>query len=183
MPQQPKPVRRLVTGLSAARKSAIIEDGPPKLVRTVQERPGYRSSEIWITGQCPVPVNDPDRVGKIAGVAPPASGTLLRVIDFPPESKDPAERERATRATFGKLYPDADHRPAGSTHPGMHVTDTVDYALVISGEIYAVMEEGETLMRAGDVLIQRGTSHAWANRSGDYCRVAFVLIDGLRAGV
>jgi uncharacterized cupin superfamily protein len=54
----------------------------------------------------------------------------------------------------------------------------VDYAIVLHGEIYARMDEGETLMRAGDVLIQRGTNHAWANRSDDVCRIAFVLIDG-----
>ena len=60
----------------------------------------------------------------------------------------------------------------------MHITDTVDYAIILFGEMYAVMEEGETLMKAGDVLVQRGTNHAWSNRSGDVCRVAFILIDG-----
>jgi uncharacterized cupin superfamily protein len=62
----------------------------------------------------------------------------------------------------------------------MHRTETVDYAIVLEGEIYAVMDEGEALMRAGDVLIQRGTNHAWANRSGRTARIAFVLIDGTR---
>ena len=60
----------------------------------------------------------------------------------------------------------------------MHTTESVDYAIVLHGEIYARMDEGETLLRTGDVLIQRGTNHAWANRSDDVCRVAFVLIDG-----
>ena len=60
----------------------------------------------------------------------------------------------------------------------MHKTETVDYAIILSGEITAVMDEGETVMRAGDILIQRGTNHAWANRSGEPCRIAFVLIDG-----
>ena len=62
----------------------------------------------------------------------------------------------------------------------MHKTATVDYAIVLSGEIYAIMDEGETLLRAGDVLIQRGTNHAWANRSERTARIAFVLIDGSR---
>jgi uncharacterized cupin superfamily protein len=62
----------------------------------------------------------------------------------------------------------------------MHITDTVDYAIVLFGEIYAVLEDGETLMRAGDVLVQRGTNHAWSNRSGAVCRIAFILIDGQR---
>ena len=61
--------------------------------------------------------------------------------------------------------------------PGFHATDTVDYAICLEGEIWAVLDEGETLMRAGDVLIQRGTYHAWSNRSGRVCRMAFVLVD------
>ena len=60
----------------------------------------------------------------------------------------------------------------------MHVTSTVDYAIVLQGELHAVMDEGETLMKAGDVLIQRGTNHAWANRSGSVARIAFILVDG-----
>jgi uncharacterized cupin superfamily protein len=62
----------------------------------------------------------------------------------------------------------------------MHVTDTVDYAILLQGELVAILEEGETVMRAGDILIQRGTNHAWANRSQSIARIAFVLIDGAR---
>jgi len=176
-----KPVRRIVTGINAAGKSAVIEDGPAVKIRSVPERPGYHAAELWVTHASPVPVDDPDRVAGVSTVGPPAGGTLLRIVDFPPESEDPTEREKAQRATFSTLYPDAEHRPA-DVHPGMHLTDTVDYAIVLSGEIYAVLEEGEVLMRPGDVLIQRGTSHSWANRSGEPCRIAFVLIDGRRAG-
>src|SRR3954465_14160796 len=142
----PASVRRVVTGINASGKSVIIEDGPVRKMRTVQERPGYVSNEVWITRGAPVPIDDPDRTAEVSTVAPVAGGTILRVIDIPPESKDPAERERAIRATFGNLYKDADHRPSGGPHPGMHVTDTVDYALVLSGEIVAVMDEGETLL-------------------------------------
>jgi uncharacterized cupin superfamily protein len=62
-------------------------------------------------------------------------------------------------------------------HPGMHRTRTLDYAIVLSGEIYAVLDEGEVLLEAGDVLVQRGTNHAWSNRSERPCRIAFVLVD------
>ena len=65
-------------------------------------------------------------------------------------------------------------------HPDMHETDTVDYAIVMAGEIWAILEDKETLLRAGNVLIQRGTNHAWANRSDECARIAFVLIDGGR---
>ena len=64
-------------------------------------------------------------------------------------------------------------------HPGMHKTATVDYAIVLTGEIWAVIDEGETLMKPGDTLIQRGTNHAWSNRTNESCRVAFILIDAV----
>ena len=83
-------------------------------------------------------------------------------------------------AMFAKLFPDGHHLPSDAVHPDMHTTETVDYAICLAGEIYAVMEIGETLMRAGDVLIQRGTAHAWSNRSDDFARLCFVLIDGRR---
>ena len=66
--------------------------------------------------------------------------------------------------------------PSAARHPAMHKTSTVDYALVVDGEIWALMDEGERLLRAGDCLIQRGTNHAWSNRSDRPCRVAFVLV-------
>jgi quercetin dioxygenase-like cupin family protein len=65
-------------------------------------------------------------------------------------------------------------------HPGFHQTDTVDYAIVLEGEVWAILDEAETLLKAGDVLIQRGTFHAWDNRSEAVCRVLFVLIDAER---
>ena len=66
---------------------------------------------------------------------------------------------------------------ANKRHPGFHKTATIDYAIVLSGEIYALMDEGEVLLKAGDVLVQRGTNHAWSNRTEQPCCIAFVLID------
>jgi quercetin dioxygenase-like cupin family protein len=67
---------------------------------------------------------------------------------------------------------------AQSRHAFMHRTETIDYGIVLEGEITRVLDEGETLVRAGDIVIQRGTNHAWANRSGRNCRIVFILIDG-----
>src|SRR6185312_15510112 len=106
------------------------------------------------------------------------NGTVLRIIDFPPEPRDPEERRRRIHATFHGMYQDATHDRRDSAHPGMHRTQTVDYAIILEGEIWAVMDKGETLMKAGDVLIQRGTNHAWANRSARTARICFVLMDG-----
>ena len=102
-------------------------------------------------------------------------------MDIPPEPTDPEKLKVWFSATSNTIFPDRERRDADkSRHPGMHITDTVDYAIILFGEMYAVMEEGETLMRAGDVLVQRGTNHAWSNRSGETCRVAFILVDGRR---
>ena len=174
------PIRRIVTADDAQGRSRIAEDAPAQAVRTVAERPGYRAVNVWRTSQTPPPVGEMDTVEKHEGILPPKNGSILRIIDFPPEVADPEERRRRIQATFGTMFTDAQHDKREGAHPGMHRTDTVDYAIVLEGEIWSVMDEGETLMRAGDVLIQRGTNHAWANRSQKTARIAFVLIDGKR---
>lgn len=171
-------IRRIVTANRADGTSYLAEDAPASAIRTVGERPGYRAVNVWRTTASPAPVAEDDSIQKHQGILPPKDGTILRIIDFPPEPTDPEERRRRIAATFGGIFKDAAHDRREGKHPGMHTTRTVDYAIVLEGEIYAVMDEGETLMRAGDVLIQRGTNHAWANRSSKTARIAFVLIDG-----
>jgi hypothetical protein len=174
------PIRRVLTGDNAAGRSSIVEDGPSPAVRLVSERPGYRVTNVWRTGAAPSDVNASDSISEHKGVSPPAGGTVLRIIDFPPEPKDPAELARMLAATFGSMYRDAQHAPKAGEHPGMHRTETIDYALMLEGEMVAIMDTEETVLRAGDVMIQRGTNHAWANRSGKPARIAFVLIAGTR---
>ena len=173
-PSDPKPARRIITGTGPDGLSRIVSDGPAPISRTVAERPGYLVSNIWTMKLADGPQAD-DRTASLPGILPPPGGSVLRVIDFPPEPGDPAERERVMAATFGGIFADADHR--GGKHPGMHVTRTVDYAIILEGEIWAILDAEETLMRAGDILVQRGTSHAWANRSKASARIAFILID------
>ena len=171
-------IRRIVTGDDVNGVSRIVEDAPAKAVRTVTERPGYRAVNVWQTQESPANIFARDEIQDHRGILPPETGTILRIIDFPPETKDPKELKRRLDATFGGMFKDADHDTRPGKHPGMHRTATVDYALVLEGQIWAVMDEGETLMHQGDVLIQRGTNHAWANRSDKTARIAFVLIDG-----
>jgi len=172
-------IRRIVTGDGPDGRSRIVEDAPATAIRTAPERPGFRAVNVWRTTASPARIAEGDSVAGHPGILPPKNGTILRVIDFPPEPKDPEELKRRLHATFGGMWSDARH-DAGARHPGMHRTETVDYAIVLEGEIWAVMDEGEALMRAGDVLIQRGTNHAWANRSDKTARIAFVLMDGGR---
>lgn len=178
MPQDLRPVRRVVTGDTTQGLSRIVADGAPSAL-TVPERPGYRVCNLWVTSDTPAPIAAPDTVAAHKGVSPPKRGTVLRVIDYPPDAEDPAERKRQLAATFGTLYPDAEHH-VDDKHPGMHRTMTVDYAIILEGEIVAMLDEEETVLRAGDILVQRGTNHAWANRSDRIARICFVLIDGAR---
>jgi mannose-6-phosphate isomerase-like protein (cupin superfamily) len=173
-------IRRVVTEDDAQGRSRIVEDRPATSIRTVAARPGYRAVNVWRTQESPVKITAPDTTASHHGILPPKNGNILRIIDFPPEPADKAKLKAMLDSTFGGIYDDAAHDKRPGVHPGMHRTETVDYAIVLEGEIYAVMDEGETLLRAGDVLIQRGTNHAWANRSGSTARIAFVLIDGTR---
>ena len=174
------PIRRVVTADDAKGNSRIVEDAPATSVRNVPSRPGYRAVNVWRTEQTPAKITAPDTTTAHQGILPPRNGTILRIIDFPPEPQDEGELRQMLDSTFGGIYKDALHDRRPGKHPGMHRTETVDYAIVLEGEIWAVMDEGETLLRAGDVLIQRGTNHAWANRSSKTARIAFVLIDGQR---
>jgi len=185
MAKELPPVRRVITGFDASGQSAIVEDVPAR-VQTNPARPGLRWSRVWATGPLPVPVEEPDQSSKLGAVMPLPGGTVMNVVDLPPEPGDPVERQRVLadmreRIRKAGVQPEPGVRrfPDGP-HPGMHETDTIDYAIVLSGEIHAVMEQGEVLLKAGDVLIQRGTNHAWSNRSGSYCRMAFVLVEARR---
>lgn len=176
------PVRRILTGVNAQGRSYIAQDGPSPAILTMADRPGYQNANLWRTLGPDAPVDAPDTITAHSGVLPPPRGTVIRVIDIPPESPDPEVRRAATEAVFKAMFADADHRPDHARHPGMHTTDTIDYAILLQGQLVAVMDEDETVMNAGDILIQRGTSHAWANRSGEMARICFVLTDAKGAG-
>jgi hypothetical protein len=173
------PVRRILTANNADGRSYIAEDGVSPAMLTMAGRPGYRNNNLWRTVGAPADRDAADSVLDHQGVMPPVGGTVFRIIDIPPDAVDPEERARATAAVFKQMFGDANHKP-DQRHPGMHVTPTVDYAIVLHGELWAIMDDGETLMKAGDVLIQRGTNHAWANRSDSIARIAFILVDARR---
>lgn len=177
LPDPLPPVRRIVTAKDESGLSYFLADGPSPDQRTVAERPGYRNSNIWRTVGGPTPVDADDSVLAHQGVMPPPGGTILRVLDFPPRPADPEEARRQSAASFKTLFPDATHA-ADHKQAGMHETRSVDYAIVISGSITAIMDTGERDLHAGDILIQRGTNHAWENRTNNIARICFILIDG-----
>lgn len=170
-------IRRVVTGTNANGRSYIEQDGPTPAHITVAECPGYSNFNLWRTDSHPMAMTSPDDISGHKGVMPPPGGTVLRIIDFPPHIDDPIERRRLSTLVFNALFPDAQHQPDNDRDAGMHVTRTVDYAIVLYGKINVVLDDEETTLSAGDVLIQRGTNHAWLNPTEDIARVAFILVD------
>jgi hypothetical protein len=170
-------IRRIVSGHNAQGKSIFIIDdkvGPPAARRSSA---GTSVVELWQTDTTPADNSgDKDPTDHPFRLPPPENGSVFRVVEYPPD------KERFAAMSSQDWAADAKNQGyqrtgAASRHAGFHKTDTIDYAIVIEGEIVALMDEGEKLMKTGDVLVQRGTNHAWANRSDKPARVAFILID------
>jgi mannose-6-phosphate isomerase-like protein (cupin superfamily) len=175
-------VRRIVTGHDAQGRSMVSEDRAAPSVHTNPKRVGYCLTQLWMTDATPAPVgNEADPTTRPLKLEPPKDGTVVRIIEFGPEGEWLHKIDAAaTREAWGALGTQSasTNRSGGAKHPFMHRTQSVDYALVLDGEITLVLDNEEVLMRAGDFLVERGTNHAWANRSGKACRILFVLIDG-----
>ncbi len=177
------PFRRVVTGHNAEGQAVILEDAAPPRVQRIGGEIGPMFYEIWNTRATPAPI---DRASgepfedKIT-LAPPRNGTRIRVLEIPPEdNRLRALSPQEAQAHFAEIGAAAasSHTGEGSRHAFMHRTETIDYGIMLEGELTLIMDIGETTIRAGDIVIQRGTNHGWANRSGKACRIAFVLIDG-----
>ena len=175
-----KTVRRIVTGHDGEGRSLVQEDGPPTRVVTLGGDSGTTFHEVWNTRATPAPIDRASGEPFEQGISllPPKRGTRVRVLDIPPDDGSvaalPREVVRALFEAIGAGHALAEDPP----HPLMHRTETIDYAIVLEGELVLILDDGETIVSAGDIVVQRGTSHAWANRSGANGRIAFVLIDG-----
>lgn len=148
--------RRIVTGIKDG-KSVIIEDETVK--NAVEHFPNLIISDIWNTQQMPASLDFETPISNTGFPQTPKNGTYFRYVSIPPDKDLGIEIE------------------IGKPHPMMHQTQTLDYIIILSGELYLIMEEGETLLKAGDIVIQRGTHHAWSNRSEEPCIQLAVLID------
>ena len=175
-----KAVRRIVTGHDAEGRSVVRQDGPPARVVTLGGDSGTTFHELWSTRATPAPIDRASGEPAEAGISllPPAGGTRIRILDIPPDDGSVAALPReAVRALFEAIG--AGHALAENPPPPlMHRTETLDYGIVLDGELVLILDNEETVVRAGDIVVQRGTSHAWANRSDANARIAFVLIDG-----
>jgi mannose-6-phosphate isomerase-like protein (cupin superfamily) len=174
-------IHRVVTGHDETGKAIVISDGPLPTVVELSAIPGTVFHEVWSTAVTPVPVDNGDdpTVGALC-LPPPAHGTRIRYVDIPPDTEEYLQKGAAKMAdAFAEIGDQtASTVQKHSPHPLMHRTESVDYGIVISGEMTLVLDDSEVLLREGSVVIQRGTNHAWANRSGKMCRMLFVLVDG-----
>jgi naringenin degradation protein FdeH len=142
--------RRVVTGHDRNGRSVVLSDAPAPRTHAV---PGAVFHELWSTSAMPAPVRaeEPREPTDRPLVTPPdANGTVVRIVDLEPRSRSP-----------------------------MHRTESVDYGVVLAGAVTLVLDDGsETALGAGDVVVQRGTDHAWVNPSDEPARMLFVLVDG-----
>jgi mannose-6-phosphate isomerase-like protein (cupin superfamily) len=175
------PIHRIVTGHDAQGKAVVSSNGPLPKVVEIDAIPGTIFHEVWSTTGSPAPVDtgaDPT-LGPLM-LAPPIMGTRIRFVDIPPDTVDylahGSARMHDAFAQIGDTK--ASTVSVDSPHPLMHRTESVDYGIVIEGEMTLVLDDSEVLLKEGSVVVQRGTNHAWANRSGQPCRMLFVLVDG-----
>ena len=169
-----KPVRRIVTIDNDEGKSVAIADGATPDVQTDPARPGFSVERIWVTGSSPA------RIGAYSDAVlayprrlePPRGGSVCRVMTFPPDAAirvgagEVAEYFRAAGSPGASTYSSA------APHPYMQKTQTLDFCLILEGEITLVLDTEEVTLKAGDTVVQRGTNHAWSNRSDAPCRIA-----------
>jgi hypothetical protein len=169
-------VRRVVTGFDGAGAPVVVSDGPPPRSADYVHTPGFAKSLVWATSAPPAQAVDPTEI--VTSFLPRAGESIALVVTFPPDSvfAEPgfdfaaAGAEQAQRSPgLAELFePDA---------PGMHTTPTIDYGVVIEGEVVLDLDGGNTaLLRAGDIIVQNSTRHAWRNPSDRPAKVFFVLM-------
>jgi mannose-6-phosphate isomerase-like protein (cupin superfamily) len=171
---KPKAVRRVVTGHRADGRSTVLIDTPAPNVK--QRQAGNASTLLWVTEETPALVSGAaDRAAREIGVPPPRRGTIFRIAEFPPGKGGEVRDNEALLRDFG-IGADV-RRGHPPRHPAIHRTRTIDYVIVLEGEIDLLLDDRDLRLMAGDVVVQQGTNHAWINRGAATCRLAMVFID------
>jgi Cupin domain len=174
-------IRRVVTGHDPNGLAVVTSDGPLPTVVSLASIPGTVFHEIWSTSGAPATVDNGEdpTLGSLT-LPPPSFGTRIRFVDIPPDTDDflktGAARMKSAFSEIGDAT--ASTVKGDSPHPLMHRTESIDYGVVIAGELTLVLDRTEVALSPGTVVVQRGTNHAWANRSTQPCRMLFVLVDG-----
>jgi hypothetical protein len=176
-------VRRIVTGHDGDGKAVFVDDAPAPRAAAFTSVPGHAFAQVWSTAPgagLPAPACDPTQAG--GSLLPAPGGSSFLVVAFPPDAvmTGPGFDGAAAGAELGAALPGLidTFEP---DHPGMHTTDSIDYGIVLDGEIWLELDDGATRhLRRGDVVVQNGTRHAWRNRSGATATMAFVLLGAAR---
>ncbi|MBX6317260.1 cupin domain-containing protein [Pigmentiphaga sp.] len=173
-------VRRVVTGHDETGKAIVISDDVAPFLHESTARPGFWSNDIWRTTESPARISarPEDPTPGPRRQLPHRNGSVIRVNHFPPDRQnlDPATIAREFEALGNRAASAAARGPV--RHAMMHRTETIDYAVVLSGKIVMVLDDTEVELNAGDIVVQCGTNHAWSNRSDQPCTIVFILLDG-----
>ena len=165
-------MRRVVTGLDDRNHAVVLFDTRMPL-KTVA--PGINATNFWITDTYPPALTKDDPSGRQIGTAPPDNGTKFRVVEFPP--LDAATEAKMPPQMLQKGITNSPAKGIPVKHPLMHRTRSLDYAVILSGEIDMMLDDGDVHLSQGDVIVQQATNHAWVNRGKEPCRILFVLMD------
>jgi naringenin degradation protein FdeH len=165
-------IRRVVTGLDDKNHAVVLFDGMMPLKSVA---PGIVATNFWITDSYPPSLMKDDPAGRPIGTAPPDNGTKFRIVEFAP--LDPAAEARLPPEMIAKGITNAPAKGIPVKHPLMHRTRSLDYAMILAGEIDMMLDDASVHLKAGDVIVQQATNHAWVNHGKEPCRILFVLMD------
>lgn len=169
-------IRRVVTGHDENGVAKVIMDSDATAILERPNRPGVTLTNLWQNEKTPAQMErHDDPVDGPLILHPPKNGAIFRIVQFDPEDPEVLKTLDGA-AAFAEMGAGA-NVVQGARHPFMHRTDTLDYAVILTGEIYMMMDEDEVLLKAGDTVVQQGTNHAWSNRGTEPCQIAFILID------
>jgi mannose-6-phosphate isomerase-like protein (cupin superfamily) len=167
-------VRRVVTGLDDNNKAVVLFDSRLPLTPAPGPYP-FTSTNLWITDSYPPGFSNKETANRPLGVSPPENGTKFRIVEFPP--LDAATEAKLPSDLVLRGVNPVPKRGLPVTHPMMHRTRTLDYAVVLSGEIDMLLDGGPVHVKTGDVVVQQATNHGWVNHGTQPCRILFVLMD------
>jgi len=174
------PFKRVVTGHAADGQAIVVSNGPTPSVFPLLAVPGTVFHELWNSSASPALLdNADDPTSKPLQLSPDPHGSVIRVVDIPPDSVQNQVSDESAAAVFAEIGEShAGTGQANARHKLMHRTETLDYGIVTEGEVWLVLDEEEVHLKRGDVVVQRGTNHAWSNRTNAMARMVFILLDG-----
>ena len=165
-------MRRVVTGLDDRNHATVLFD---TLMALKTVAPGIKATNFWITDSYPPSLTKEDPSGTPIGTAPPDNGTKFRVVEFAPLDAD--SEAKLPPEMIQKGITNSPTRGIPVKHPLMHRTRSLDYAVILSGEIDMMLDDTSVHLKQGDVIVQQATNHAWVNHGTQPCRILFVLMD------